>query len=283
MEDSGDVGAEEDDYKGDTISTITVRTMDTEEDDAMTVDTTFMDVQEIEGLRKQDAFLYHSIVQSQRRSNRGNLDLGDGGEAVPVQFDQFDVRASAVHASDSINISEILLADLDLEDTEDPRSTEGESGESEAGAGGARTSNNSTRVMREILLGGFEDQEEASENAEDDAGIAASRPIPPPRQQVRTQGNLSRRSQSLLSRTPSTHSSQRRFSQSFSGFATGVVKRQRRVSTECHPGLVVPDPEVIESFRRSMRSSLSSTVYEDEASDDSDTEIDEHIAALFDD
>lgn len=278
MEDSGDVGAEEDDYKGDTISTITVRTMDTEEDDAMTVDTTFMDVQEIEGLRKQDAFLYHSIVQSQRRSNRGNLDLGDGGEAVTVQFDQFDVRASA-----SINISEILLADLDLEDSEDPRSTEGEIGESEAGAGGARISNNSTRVLQEIHLEGFEGQEEASENAEDDAGIAASRPIPPPRQQVRTPGNISRRSQSLLSRTPSTHRSQRRFSQSFSGFTTGVVKRQRRVSTECHPGLFMPDPEVIESFRRSMRSSLSSTVYEDEASDDSDTEIDEHIADLFDD
>ena len=62
----------------------------------------------------------------------------------------------------------------------------------------------------------------------------------------------------------------RRFSQSFSCFTTGVVKRQRRVSTECHSSLVIADPEVLASLRESdlTASTCFADIFEEEEPDD---------------
>ena len=71
------------DAKGDIMLTTSVRTAESTIEDETSLDTSFMDIQEIESIREQDAFMYHSIVQQQRRSNtvsrQGNCGGSRGG------------------------------------------------------------------------------------------------------------------------------------------------------------------------------------------------------------
>lgn len=181
-----------------------------------------------------------------------------------VPFDQFDPHASTTSIPREIReiILEGLVDDEDEEFSEEitiPTSTEP-----------------ITRNMGDITLENFQDESKEEDGPGSDAeeAVCAAAPSSSQRPQVR------RRSQSLIaSRASSTDRREhRRLSQSFAGFSTGVVKRQRRVSTECHYSLVLPDPEVIGQMIRS-----SGDLYENSDGSDVDAAAnDADIRALFD-
>jgi hypothetical protein len=270
------------DPKGDPFFTTSVRTLD-ETDDERTLDTAFMDVQQIESIRGRDAFMYHSIVQMQRRTQRSLLSEDEGAQASSgVPFDQFDSRAS----SNSIprEIRDALLDDFGEDEYVVPN-------DSSQGQGrGTTPTETITRDMVDLLQDFSEtlEDDDADSGAGGGGGAAAAAPpsvsIPVP-----TSRRMPRRlSQSLLParRRSSVHREDRRFTQSFAGYSTGVVKRQRRVTTECHYSMVVPDPEVMSELMRSSvtleNNSLRNSFLNFLEESDDEPDMDESLRALFD-
>ena len=234
------------DAKGDIMLTTSVRTAESTIEDETSLDTSFMDIQEIESIREQDAFMYHSIVQQQRRSNTVNRqgNCGDSPESNHIRFDEFNPRSSG--NSVPRDILEIL-DDIDLEDAKEdddmvPQDVQ------------------TPTVIHTGNGEGFETTPSASD------------------QQQSTQGRMPRRRSRSLMPSRATPQ-QRRFTQSFAGFATGVVTRKRRVTTECHHSLVLPDPEMIRSI---MSSSLPGMSLLENMNEDNEDDADDDITAFFD-
>ena len=234
--------------KDDIVTTCSVPTADSTIGDDVSLDTSFMDVCEIENIRKQDAFMYHSIVQQQRRMSNtmGNESNGSTESTNYAPFDEFNPRAF----SNSIprDILEIL-GGIDLEDVE---------------------ANSDAAAQEE------QQPTQTSNQTRNGEGFGATPSTSD--QQQSTQGRMLRqRSRSLMSnrRTPQ----QRRCTQSFSGFTTGVVTRKRRVTTECHHSLVLPDPETMRSVMNSIAE--DSTLMENLIGESDSDSYDEKIMALF--
>ena len=187
----------------------TVLTADESAEEERTVDTTLMEFQEMVDLRDQDPFMYHSIVQKQRRICRDIL--GEDGELnTTVQFDELQDFSSL--ASTNTNVQDSLR-----------------------------------RVSMQDLEEGDEDNMELQpvlSVADNSAGHSA----------LGQRSSQPRRLSQSLFQAPSEplpHRQQRRLSQSFSCFTTGVVTRQRRVTTECHPSLIIADQSLLPSLRDS--------------------------------
>ena len=231
------------DAKGDIMLTTSVRTADSTVEDEASLDTSFMDVHEIESVREHDAFMYHSIVQQQRRSSAmsGQSIPGTTENTSHVQFDEFNPRAS----SNSIprDIMEIL-GDIDLEDVD----------------GAPQEVQAPNRTLS---------------HADNGAGLQATSAAR--EQQQGNQGRMPRRRSRSLMPSQATPQ-QRRLTQSFAGFSTGVVRRQRRVTTECHHSMVMPDPETMRSL---MSSSLPDVTLVENMNEDSEDDADDEIMALF--
>jgi hypothetical protein len=275
------------DSKGDPFLTTSVRTLDETEDDR-TLDTTFMDTEQIQSIRGQDAFMYHSIVQTQRRNQMSLLsEDGEGAQGSnDGQFDQFDSRVN----SNSIprEIRDILLEDF--EEDEDVVSTATGQGQGNAPRD-AVLPTSTERITRDMvdLLQDF-DETLQDDDADCGAGGGAAEALPSLNIPVPTSGRRMprRRSQSLMPtrRTFVHRENTRRFTQSFAGYSTGVVKRQRRVTTECHFSMVVPDPEVMSELMRESVStaseSLRGSFLDIIEADDESLAMDESILALFD-
>lgn len=208
-------GAAED-AKSDT-ETVLTNSILTDDEDA--IDTSMMDFQEIESLRDQDPFMYHSIVQHQRRRFRGvHFEDGDNNSPRPnVAFERLE--ESRIILEDDIEVNYRIDSGSDLTNDDEALS-----------------------------------------------GTDLEQQLPPSRRPPR------RRTQSLHpTRAPSTHRLQRRFSQSFSCFSTGVVTRQRRVTTECHSSLIIADSDVISALGSlDLTSSVVDTLFADSGGSDVD-------------
>jgi len=210
--------------------TVLTKSVLTDDEDA--IDTTMMDFEEIESLRSQDPFMYHSIVQYQRRSLRSrNFDYEDDRDPGPID---------AFERLDEAGLRSLAAGYLD-----------------------------------EVI-----DRIETNANLSDDVSAP---PATVSEQQLPPQQYLQpRRCQSLHpSRAPSTHRMQRRFSQSCACFTTGVVTRQRRVTTECHSSLIIANSDVLSELRNlDLTSSFTDTQLDDEETNELDNvELD----ALFSD
>lgn len=200
--------------------TVLTKSVLTDDEDA--IDTTMMDFEEIESLRSQDPFMYHSIVQYQRRSLRSrDLDYEDDRDPGPIDaFERLDdARLTSITTGYLDEVTERIQTNSNLsDDVSAPRAT----------------------VSEQQL---------------------------PPQQLLQP-----RRCQSLHpSRIPSTHRIQRRFSQSCACFTTGVVTRQRRVTTECHSSLIIANSDVLSELRNlDVTSSFTHTLLDDEETNDLD-------------
>ncbi|KAL3792650.1 hypothetical protein HJC23_009378 [Cyclotella cryptica] len=227
-QDSDIVAGAAEDAKSDTETVLTNAVLSDDED---AIDTSMIDFQEIESLRGQDPFMYHSIVQHQRRKFR-RVTFEDGDDIGPrpnVAFERLEETSVMRHEVMDDNI------------------------------GDYNRINPSSDLTDDYVAPSASDTQQQ---------------LPPTRRQPRP------RCQSLHpTRAPSTHRQQRRFSQSFSCFTTGVVTRQRRVTTECHSSLIIADSDVLSSLSNlDLTSSVVDTLLGD--SDSSDTEAVE-LDALF--